>query len=407
MLNLILKLVIAPEGWTPPFTGRSLTGAIDFMAVIAPFAERLDRCYYGIRKMPLAEIKPVFDLLGLVHKLDLGIDVVCELFAKHLLPKLASFTLVIGRFSYAVAAVTNYPFLFLIWIRLLILRLTAMNAVRSAVYLNEHLLDGREHFHGNLHVVHCHVERKSAYPDGIIIFERLGPSRCMLEVMFNREVGTGLGPTREFFQLFSGELVRNGTLWRVDQRNGLFPRPAADPHMFWIIGVLCAKAIAQECLLSLPIDPLFFDIVRGNIDEETCAKIDPDLMESLTDKSGLMHLQFVYPDKDAGEMIPGGADIDVTEENVEAFVTLVKETLICGHLAAAFKSGFENVISWDALNMFTPREILELLNGTAIPPFTMEELKASITPGQGYQEGSPQLNWLFCVLMELDEQQRI
>jgi E3 ubiquitin-protein ligase TRIP12 len=42
-----------------------------------------------------------------------------------------------------------------------------------------------------------------------------------------------------------------------------------------------------------------------------------------------------------------------------------------------------------------------------IENFTMADLNANITPGQGYQVGSPQVEWLFGVLEGLDEGQRI
>jgi hypothetical protein len=116
-------------------------------------------------------------------------------------------------------------------------------------------------------------------------------------VPFIDEQGIGLGPTREFFQLFSTALVNDENLWRTDQQNGLFPRPAADPHMFWAMGGLCGKAIVQDLFVHLPVNPVFFEVIRGKITRHTYLKVDDHFIRSLEDRPGLINLQFVLPDQ--------------------------------------------------------------------------------------------------------------
>lgn len=70
------------------------------------------------------------------------------------------------------------------------------------------------------------------------VFELYGSSRASLEVEFFAEVGSGLGPTLEFYALVSKEFARKDlNVWRhsesgdasfVHSALGLFPAPAVD-----------------------------------------------------------------------------------------------------------------------------------------------------------------------------------
>ena len=68
------------------------------------------------------------------------------------------------------------------------------------------------------------------------VFELYGSSSSVLEVEYFEEVGTGLGPTLEFYSLVSKEFVRKDLeIWRdgdaaspspyVDHPSGLYPEP--------------------------------------------------------------------------------------------------------------------------------------------------------------------------------------
>ena len=49
------------------------------------------------------------------------------------------------------------------------------------------------------------------------VMEDLGNSRALLEIQYENEVGTGLGPTLEFYALVSKELQKSEfELWRGD-----------------------------------------------------------------------------------------------------------------------------------------------------------------------------------------------
>lgn len=104
------------------------------------------------------------------------------------------------------------------------------------------------------------------------VFELYGSSRASLEVEFFAEVGSGLGPTLEFYALVSKEFARKDLhLWRDDEvtstssfvynRSGLFPSPTDDStsdvgkkrlKVFRVLGQFVAKGMLFFlCILVL------------------------------------------------------------------------------------------------------------------------------------------------------------
>jgi E3 ubiquitin-protein ligase TRIP12 len=80
------------------------------------------------------------------------------------------------------------------------------------------------------------ISRKHLLESAVKVFELYGASTSMLEVEYFEEVGTGLGPTLEFYSLASKAFGRRDLkVWRdadsnipgefVHRPQGLFPRP--------------------------------------------------------------------------------------------------------------------------------------------------------------------------------------
>ncbi|POO01586.1 Coatomer beta subunit [Trema orientale] len=118
----------------------------------------------------------------------------------------------------------------------------------------------------------------------------------LLEVVFNEEVGTGIGPTLEFFTLVSHEFQKTGLgMWRGDHGSstsstslqpesgefvicpfGLFPRPwssssdASDGiqfseviKKFVLLGQIVAKALQNGRVLDLHFSKAFYKLILG------------------------------------------------------------------------------------------------------------------------------------------------
>lgn len=81
------------------------------------------------------------------------------------------------------------------------------------------------------------ISRKHIFESAVKVFELYGSSSSVLEVEYFEEVGTGLGPTLEFYSLVSKEFARRDLkLWRDDPSLpgahvhhplGLFPAPTS------------------------------------------------------------------------------------------------------------------------------------------------------------------------------------
>jgi E3 ubiquitin-protein ligase TRIP12 len=91
-------------------------------------------------------------------------------------------------------------------------------------------------FLGRLQRQKVRISRKHIFESAVKVFELYGSSSSILEVEYFEEVGTGLGPTLEFYSLVSKEFARRDLkIWRdadpakpgvhVHHPNGLFPAP--------------------------------------------------------------------------------------------------------------------------------------------------------------------------------------
>ncbi|XP_072317894.1 E3 ubiquitin-protein ligase TRIP12 isoform X1 [Eucyclogobius newberryi] len=145
------------------------------------------------------------------------------------------------------------------------------------------------------------------------VMQDLGSSRAMLEIQYENEVGTGLGPTLEFYALVSQELQRADLgLWRGEEvtlsnpkgsqegtkymfcARGLFAVPfgrttkpahiAKIKMKFRFLGKLMAKAIMDFRLLDLPLGlPFYKWMLRHelSISSHDLVNIDPAVAKSI------------------------------------------------------------------------------------------------------------------------------
>ncbi|KAH7513016.1 hypothetical protein FEM48_Zijuj12G0151700 [Ziziphus jujuba var. spinosa] len=139
-------------------------------------------------------------------------------------------------------------------------------------------------------------------------------NRVLLEVEYNEEVGTGLGPTLEFYTLVSHEFEKSGLgMWREGYRStsniglltedaqsvtcglGLFPRPWSSKSealdgiqftevvkRFVLLGQLVAKALQDGRVLDLHFSKAFYKLVLGQeIGLFDIQSFDPELGRTL------------------------------------------------------------------------------------------------------------------------------
>lgn len=155
------------------------------------------------------------------------------------------------------------------------------------------------------------VARDDLLKQAEVVMQDLGSSRALLEIQYENEVGSGLGPTLEFYALVSRELQRADLdMWRGETVSvlkggedpvrymhspcGLFPLPlgrnAKVGHVskvrsrFKLLGKFVAKALMDSRMLDLPLSLAMYKWMLGQEGSLSLAdmdSIDPGLAQSL------------------------------------------------------------------------------------------------------------------------------
>ncbi|KAH0793417.1 E3 ubiquitin-protein ligase UPL4-like isoform X3 [Histomonas meleagridis] len=184
----------------------------------------------------------------------------------------------------------------------------------------------------------------------------------------------------------------------------MFFSPLASDNAVKLLGRFIAKSIQMECLIDINFNPAIFKFIRG--DNVDVWEVDEDLARALGRPEGLIGLPFNYPGLDF-PLKPSDSDdsFDVTEENLDEFVSLIKE-YTCGskldHLRNAFIEGFSEIFPFSYLDIFNENEICRIIRGDG-PKFTYKDLEENVEISHGYERDSPQIAMLFETLSELEE----
>lgn len=132
------------------------------------------------------------------------------------------------------------------------------------------------------------VNRDKILESAAKMMELHSNKKVLLEVEYNEEVGTGLGPTLEFYTLVCSEFQRSGLgMWRDDlvseaddselivAPSGLFPRPWLSTSSstvysqaikkFSLLGYLVAKALQDGRVLDLPLSKPLYKLILGKV----------------------------------------------------------------------------------------------------------------------------------------------
>ena len=253
--------------------------------------------------------------------------------------------------------------------------------------------------------------------------ELYGSSPSILEVEYFEEVGTGLGPTLEFYATVSKEFSKKKIkLWRENEsdnssefafgKGGLFPAPMNEKqanndngkrvlHLFRLLGKFVARSMLDSRIIDVSLNPTFFRVGMGytavvpslgavsSVDQDL-AKSLKDLMQAVKAKQAIdndaslapqdkqqaiqqitvkgarvedLGLDFTLPGYPSIELQDDGANIDVTIDNLDVYIKKVIDyTLGAGvqRQVDAFRAGFSLVFPYSALRSFTPDELVML-----------------------------------------------
>ncbi|EGY14318.1 ubiquitin fusion degradation protein [Verticillium dahliae VdLs.17] len=378
--------------------------------------------------------------------------------------------------SWAEDLATLYPFLFPFETRHLFLQSTSFGYARSmtrwqnAQSVEESRRDRNERpFLGRLQRQKVRISRSKILESALKVMELYGASQSILEVEYFEEVGTGLGPTLEFYSTVSKEFSKKKLkLWRemdshddeyVSGVSGLFPRPlSADEaasangericQLFKTLGKFVARSMIDSRIIDLNFNPTFFRITDGasisgikpslgavkvvdpglarslktikkfslakkEIDEDptrTPAQKVADTEAIVIDDVRLedLCLDFTLPGYPEIELVANGSHVRVTMDNVDSYLDRVIDmTLGSGvrRQVDAFRAGFSQVFPYSALSAFTPDELVSLF-GRVDEDWSLETLMDSIKADHGYNMDSKSVRNLLQAMSELTPNER-
>lgn len=325
-----------------------------------------------------------------------------------------------------------YPFLFPFETRHLFLQSTSFGYSRSmSRWQNSQAANESQRsrhrderpFLGRLQRQKVRISRQKILESAIKVLDLYGASPSILEVEYFEEVGTGLGPTLEFYSNISKEFSKKKLkMWRENEsargdefafgKQGLFPAPMSEEQLkqgnglkvltfFTLLGKFVARSMLDSRIIDVSFNQMFFRIASGSqpapnslgaikaVDEdlarslqtikqyvEAKRKIEREPRLSNTQKvqklsrvqvrgAGLddLGLDFTLPGYPSVELVPKGGDIAVTMDNVNHYLErVIALTLGEGvhKQIEAFKTGFSQVFPYTSMRAFTPDELVML-----------------------------------------------
>jgi len=116
------------------------------------------------------------------------------------------------------------------------------------------------------------VQRENILEDAWNRIKNFQNNDSFLEFQFENEVGTGLGPTLEYYALIGKAIKEESDMWKNTTDNSLFPNPLnfkkktskekkRIEKFFELVGTVIARSIMDERLVDLPISVVFWKLV--------------------------------------------------------------------------------------------------------------------------------------------------
>ncbi|PNT71974.1 hypothetical protein BRADI_2g37870v3 [Brachypodium distachyon] len=310
------------------------------------------------------------------------------------------------------------------------------------------------------------VMRGNILEDAASMMSTHASSNETLEVVFEGEVGTGRGPTFEFYTTVSHELQRVGTgMWRGDNARkpegetvflhatfGLFPQPWSSVSSssrgielsdvvkkFKLLGHLVARAVLDGRILDIPLSKAFYKIMLGQeLDIYDIPTFDPELGKTVLEFQALVKrkkfletsserasnpsaylsyknvrledlcLDFTLPGNPEYELVPGGSEKMVTLDNLEEYVYLIVDATLKSGIdkqIQAFKSAINEVLSLKTLGMFNEEEIERILCGKQ-DAWASSKLEDHIQFDHGYEVNSQPIICFLEILREFGREEQ-
>ncbi|EEB06843.1 ubiquitin-protein ligase E3 [Schizosaccharomyces japonicus yFS275] len=322
---------------------------------------------------------------------------------------------------------SNYPFLFPFETRYILLQFTAFGMGRAINYwLSVHPVQTNDENSTVLQLVKLNrqklrISRNQIFEYAKQVLFSFGSSKNIIEIEYEDEVGSGLGPTQEFYTTVSREFTRkHHHMWRDDNQTsnyvhsatGLFPAPMSHAiganekicSLFKMLGQFIARSLYDSRLISVQLNPLIFEETIP-LTLSSVSKVDKELGKSLRFLERLLArqqagftavptetkiedlcLDFTLPGYPSVELIPNGRNVQVSHKNASKYISSIIDFTVGKGVQLQiqnFREGFSTVFNYESLRIITSHE-LSMLFGKVEEDWSFETIAKSIVADHGY-----------------------
>ncbi|GAA6056481.1 hypothetical protein JCM3770_007023 [Rhodotorula araucariae] len=242
--------------------------------------------------------------------------------------------------------------------------------------------------------------------------------RKRLMVSFKHEEGVDFGGvSREFFFILSHEIFnpsyclfepteKTSYTLQVNPNSGI-----NEDHLsyFQFVGRCVGLAIFHRRFLDVHFAPsIYKTCLSRTITLEDMAVIDQQMHQSLTwmsenDITNIVELDFTSQHESFGalettELLPGGAEITVTEENKHEYIQLLCQHKLRGRVEAqleAFKLGLGEIVPLNELQVFDEKEFELIVSG--VSELDLKDWETH-TDYRGYSKDDQLVRWFWQVI---------
>ena len=191
--------------------------------------------------------------------------------------------------------VQHFPMMYDFQTRILFFKLTAFSSLRNRYYASELSMRTRIREESGVTISRrkIQVSRDTILSDALNKIKDLQNDDSFLEFQFENEVGTGLGPTLEYYALISKVIKEEPDMWKETSDNTLYPNPLnfkkrsikdrkRIEKFFELVGTIIARSLMDERLIDLPISVVFWKLVFSETAMlDDLKKIDKSLYKGL------------------------------------------------------------------------------------------------------------------------------
>ena len=264
---------------------------------------------------------------------------------------------------------------------------------------------------------HLQLRREHVFEDSFhqLRSRNIEEMRGKIQVNFQGEEGVDAGGlTREWYMLLSREIFNpNYALFTADASGTTFQPNAHSMvninHLdyFTFVGRVIGKAICDQQLMDAHFTRSFYKHILGlSVEYTDIEAIEPDYYKSLKQILDLpledlgIDLDFsaetlTFGKHEVVDLIPGGRDIEVTDDNKEDYVRLIAHHRMTTSIKAqldAFLAGFYDMVPPALITIFSPTELELLVCG--VPEVDLDDLYRN-TDYHSYHAAEPVIQWFW------------